>query len=83
MEPTLVVRYAEIHLKGLNRPYFERSLVKRIELALKPAKADVVREQGRIFVFGIPAEELDSAADKLTRRRAAFAGTVGGRIAGT
>ena len=67
MEPTLVVRYAEIHLKGLNRPYFERSLVKRIELALKPAKADVVREQGRIFVFGIPAEELDSAADKLTR----------------
>ncbi len=67
MEPTLVVRYAEIHLKGLNRPYFERSLVKRIELALKPAKADVVREQGRIFVFGLPAEELDSAADKLTR----------------
>lgn len=67
MEPTLVVRYAEIHLKGLNRPYFERSLVKRIELALKPAKADVVREQGRIFVFGLPTEELDSAADKLTR----------------
>lgn len=67
MESTLVVRYAEIHLKGLNRPYFERSLVKRIELALKPLKADVVREQGRIFVFGIPAEELDSAADKLTR----------------
>ncbi|MEN6418344.1 MAG: tRNA uracil 4-sulfurtransferase ThiI [Clostridiaceae bacterium] len=67
MEPTLVVRYAEIHLKGLNRPYFERSLVKRIELALKPTKADVVREQGRIFVFGLPAEELDSAADKLTR----------------
>ena len=67
MEPTLVVRYAEIHLKGLNRPYFERSLVKRIELALKPLKADVIREQGRIFVFGIPAEELDSAADKLTR----------------
>ncbi|MEN6340171.1 MAG: tRNA uracil 4-sulfurtransferase ThiI [Clostridiaceae bacterium] len=67
MEPTLVVRYAEIHLKGLNRPYFERSLVKRIELALKPLKAEVVREQGRIFVFGIPAEELDSAADKLTR----------------
>ncbi|HWQ06689.1 MAG TPA: tRNA uracil 4-sulfurtransferase ThiI, partial [Feifaniaceae bacterium] len=48
-------------------PYFERSLVKRIELALKPLKAEVVREQGRIFVFGIPAEELDSAADKLTR----------------
>ena len=67
MEPVLIVRYAEIHLKGLNRPYFERSLVKRIELALKPLSADVVREQGRIFVFGIPAEQLSEAAQKLTR----------------
>jgi len=67
MEPVLLVRYAEIHLKGLNRPYFERSLMKRISLALLPATVKVVREQGRVFVFGIPAEELDSAADKLTR----------------
>lgn len=67
MEPVLLVRYAEIHLKGLNRPYFERSLMKRISLALLPATVKVVREQGRVFVFGIPAEELDGAADKLTR----------------
>ena len=67
MEPVLLVRYAEIHLKGLNRPYFERSLMKRIALALRPASVKVVREQGRVFVFGIPAEDLDSAADKLTR----------------
>ena len=67
MEPVLLVRYAEIHLKGLNRPYFERSLMKRISLALRPATVKVVREQGRVFVFDIPAEELDSAADKLTR----------------
>ena len=67
MEPVLLVRYAEIHLKGLNRPYFERSLMKRISLALLPATVKVVREQGRVFVFDIPAEELDSAADKLTR----------------
>ena len=67
MEPVLLVRYAEIHLKGLNRPYFERSLMKRISLALLPAVVKVVREQGRVFVFGIPAEELDGAADKLTR----------------
>jgi len=67
MEPVLIVRYAEIHLKGLNRPYFERSLVKRIELALQPLPADVAREQGRIFVFGIPAEQIPEAAQKLTR----------------
>jgi len=67
MEPVLLVRYAEIHLKGLNRPYFERGLMKRIELALRPLPARVVREQGRGFVFGVPEAEVDGAADKLTR----------------
>jgi thiamine biosynthesis protein ThiI len=67
MEPVLLVRYAEIHLKGLNRPYFERSLMKRIELALRPLPAKVVREQGRVFVFGVPEAEVDGAAGKLTR----------------
>ncbi|MEG1524302.1 MAG: tRNA uracil 4-sulfurtransferase ThiI [Clostridia bacterium] len=67
MEPVLLVRYAEIHLKGLNRPFFERSLMKRIELALAPAKVRVVREQGRVFVFDVPELEIERAADKLTR----------------
>ena len=67
MEPVLLVRYAEIHLKGLNRPYFERSLMQRISLALRPLSVKVVREQGRVFVFGVAADQMDSAADKLTR----------------
>ena len=67
MEPVLLVRYAEIHLKGLNRPYFERGLMKRIALALRPLEARVVREQGRVFVFGLPEAAIDEAANKLTR----------------
>ena len=67
MEAVMLVRYAEIHLKGLNRPYFERSLMKRISLALRPLPVKVVREQGRVFVFGIPAESMDESAQKLTR----------------
>ncbi len=67
MEPVLLVRYAEIHLKGLNRPFFERGLMKRITLALRPLTVHVVREQGRVFVFGIPSESMDAAANKLTR----------------
>ena len=67
MEAVMLVRYAEIHLKGLNRPYFERSLMKRISLALRPLPVKVVREQGRVFVFGIPQEAMDEAANKLTR----------------
>ncbi len=67
MEPVLLVRYAEIHLKGLNRPFFERGLMKRISLALRPQNPRVVREQGRVFVFGLPEEAIDEAANKLTR----------------
>jgi len=67
MEAVMLVRYAEIHLKGLNRPYFERSLMKRISLAHRPLPVKVVREQGRVFVFGIPAESMDESAQKLTR----------------
>lgn len=67
MEPVLLVRYAEIHLKGLNRPYFERSLVNRIALALRPQAVRIVREQGRVFVFGLPAENVNESADRLTR----------------
>ncbi|MDP3448339.1 MAG: THUMP domain-containing protein, partial [Eubacteriales bacterium] len=67
MQAVMLVRYAEIHLKGLNRPYFERSLMKRISLALRPLRVKVVREQGRVFVFDIPIESMDEAADKLTR----------------
>jgi len=67
MEPVLLVRYAEIHLKGLNRPFFERGLMKRISLALRPRNVRVVREQGRVFVFGLPEDAIDEAADKLTR----------------
>ena len=67
MQAVMLVRYAEIHLKGLNRPYFERSLMKRISLALKPLPVKVVREQGRVFVFGIPQTAMDETAQKLTR----------------
>ena len=67
MEKVLLVRYAEIHLKGLNRPFFERLLVDRIKQALNPVRANVEREQGRIFVYGIPEEQIPESVDRLCR----------------
>ena len=67
MESVLLVRYAEIHLKGLNRPFFERALVNAIRDALLPAETDIRREQGRIFVYGLKEKELNAAAKRLTR----------------
>ena len=67
METVLLIRYAEIHLKGLNRPFFERLLVDRIKRALEPVKADVEREQGRVFVYGVPNDALDGCIERLCR----------------
>lgn len=67
MNTEIVVKYAEIHLKGLNRPFFEKKLVDRIKNALKPIPARVVREQGRIFIHGVPEQDLNTACDKLSR----------------
>ena len=67
MERVLLVRYAEIHLKGLNRPFFEKLLVDRIKQALNPVHADVQREQGRIFVYGIPEEQIEECVERLRR----------------
>ena len=65
MEKVILVRYAEIHLKGLNRPFFERLLVDRIKQALSPDTARVEREQGRIFVYDIPEDRIEESIKKL------------------
>lgn len=67
MDKALVVKYAEIHLKGLNRPYFERELVKRMQESLEGHSCRIEREQGRIFVYDVSQEECEEMALKLTR----------------
>ena len=66
MEHAILVKYAEIHLKGLNRPFFERQLVSQIKRALQPMPVRVEREQGRIYVHDVDAGEIARAVDKLS-----------------
>ena len=67
MEKVLLVRYTEIHLKGLNRPYFERALVDNMKRALRGLSPVIEREHGRIYVRGIDGDSFDDALDRLTR----------------
>lgn len=67
MEHVLLVRYSEIHLKGLNRPFFEKKLVQNMYAALHGMKCRIERTQGRIFVWGISEQEQDVAINKLQR----------------
>lgn len=50
MKHIFLVRYNEIHLKGLNRPFFERRLMENIKAALAGLEPRVVIRQGRLFV---------------------------------
>lgn len=67
MEKIILVRYTEIHLKGLNRPFFEQKLISNMKNALRGSGAKIEREHGRIFVSGIADELFADGMDRLTR----------------
>ena len=65
LKELLLVRYGEIFLKGLNRPYFIRALVRKIRYALRNQGAQVWVHDGRIFVEGF--RDLDTVIERVTR----------------
>ena len=65
MQELLLVRYGEIFLKGLNRPYFIRSLIRKIRYAVRGMHAEVWIHDGRIFIRGF--DDLDECIDRVTR----------------
>ena len=69
MEQVLLVRYGEIHLKGLNRPFFEQKLIQSIRGALRDLELPIKvrQDQGRMFVFGVSEDKREDAVDRLSR----------------
>jgi len=65
MQELLLVRYGEIFLKGLNRPYFIRSLVRKVRYAVRGLHAEVWVHDGRIFVRGF--SDMEECVDRVTR----------------
>jgi thiamine biosynthesis protein ThiI len=67
MERILMLRYSEIHLKGLNRPFFERRLMEQINAVLSGLGLCAERKQGRIYVENVSDEQLDKAIARLKK----------------
>ena len=65
MKQLLLVRYGEIFLKGLNRPYFIRALIRKIRYALRGTGSNVWIHDGRIFVDGF--QDLEMVTERVTR----------------
>ncbi|NLG24587.1 MAG: tRNA 4-thiouridine(8) synthase ThiI [Clostridiales bacterium] len=63
MREVLLLRFGEVHLKGLNRPVFLKKLTENVKKAVSPLGADAFLSDARIYVVGAsdPVEALDRA----------------------
>ena len=50
MEKVIIIRYAEIHLKGKNRGYFEHVFAVNLERSLRGIRHELHRTNGRYLV---------------------------------
>ncbi|HHX21524.1 MAG TPA: tRNA 4-thiouridine(8) synthase ThiI, partial [Clostridiales bacterium] len=65
MRELIMVRYGEIYLKGRNRPYFLRLLVRRVTEAARPFGAKVWLHDSRIMVSDML--DINACMDRIRR----------------
>lgn len=67
MEKVIIVRYAEIHLKGKNRGYFERVFCVNLEKALKGLRHELRRTSGRYLIAAFEERDAEEICDRISR----------------
>lgn len=67
MEKVVIIRYAEIHLKGKNRGYFERVFAANMEKSLKGIRHEIRRRSGRYLVENFAEEDENKIVKKLSK----------------
>lgn len=67
MKKVIIIRYAEIYLKGKNRGFFERAFETNLRRAVQDFSCEVVKQSGRYLVENFPDEETDEIVEKLKK----------------
>lgn len=67
MEKVIIIRYAEIHLKGKNRGYFERVFSVNLERALRGIRHELHRLSGRYLVAAFDETRTEEICDKISK----------------
>lgn len=67
MEKVILIRYAEIHLKGNNKHFFEKLLLQNIRKSLKDYNCFVTFAHTRYVVSGFKNEDLDRILNELSK----------------
>ncbi|MCI9009797.1 MAG: tRNA 4-thiouridine(8) synthase ThiI [Clostridia bacterium] len=66
MEKVVIIRYAEIHLKGKNRGYFERVFSVNLERSLKGIRHELHRISGRYLVADFEDNQTDEILSRIS-----------------
>ena len=67
MRNVIILRYGELYLKGNNKSYFEKVLIKNIKESLKDFKAEVKKITGRLIVSNYNNDDESVIIDKLSK----------------
>ncbi len=67
MKQVIIIRYAEIYLKGKNRGFFEQIFANNIEKSLKGIKHELHRPCGRYIVDGFNEEDTEEIIVRLKK----------------
>ncbi|MBE7084836.1 MAG: tRNA 4-thiouridine(8) synthase ThiI [Clostridiales bacterium] len=67
MKQVLIIRYAEIWLKGKNRGFFERAFETNLTRAIKDFSCSLVKQSGRYLVCDFAEYETEAIIDKLKK----------------
>ncbi|MBQ8229899.1 MAG: tRNA 4-thiouridine(8) synthase ThiI [Clostridia bacterium] len=67
MKKVIIIRYAELFLKGKNRGYFERAFENNLQSALKTFEHEFIKQSGRYIVRDFSEEETETIIEKLKK----------------
>lgn len=67
MKRVIIIRYAEIYLKGKNRGYFERAFETNLRRAISMLTCGLIKQNGRYLVTDFAEEDTDLIVEKLKK----------------
>ncbi|MBQ9728830.1 MAG: tRNA 4-thiouridine(8) synthase ThiI [Clostridia bacterium] len=67
MKKVIIIRYAELFLKGKNRGFFERAFETNIQRALKGFECELIKQNGRYLVQNFEEENAEEMIEKLKK----------------
>ena len=67
MKKVIIIRYAEIYLKGKNRGFFERAFETNLRRAVKDLNCELIKQSGRYLVEDFADEDTEEIVEKLKK----------------